>query len=424
MIKRNNKRGFTIVELVIVIAVIAILAAVLIPTFSGIINKANQSADMQAVRQMNTALAIDGAVAPTGIFGLFDVLDELGMTAEDYHPLAKDTYFFWDAKVNRILYVDKDMTVIYPEEYKGKTYDNTCTWLSLTMSIPTEAPDGYSSGDNAVTVKNGAEFVYVLDDINSGNASKTLAITVPADGIDVMGATLSVSAFAKNANYNITVSGPANEKATIKNATAVDAGYIGDGVTDGWDGQYGCSIFGYVFIGNSLKIENVIFENINIKNTSASGAAILVGGNDGTVEISNVIIKDSAVVGHRNTGALIGYNNGTVKLSGEIVLDNVSVKTVGGRSGLIIGMAAGSVAITDNSTITLKNGTSYGIYECEQNTGKATIDGTEYTLGLKDGKITSWAYDGTGTIEPKELAYDAAALIYNNAFTFNNIVKQ
>ena len=39
--KKLNKKGFTIVELVIVIAVIAILAAVMIPTFSGIIEKAN-----------------------------------------------------------------------------------------------------------------------------------------------------------------------------------------------------------------------------------------------------------------------------------------------------------------------------------------------------------------------------------------------
>ena len=45
--KRNNKKGFTIVELVIVIAVIAILAGVLIPTFTGIITKANDSAALQ-----------------------------------------------------------------------------------------------------------------------------------------------------------------------------------------------------------------------------------------------------------------------------------------------------------------------------------------------------------------------------------------
>ena len=50
MKKLNNKKGFTIVELVIVIAVIGILAAVLIPTFSGVIKDAKESAAMQSVK--------------------------------------------------------------------------------------------------------------------------------------------------------------------------------------------------------------------------------------------------------------------------------------------------------------------------------------------------------------------------------------
>ena len=48
--KKNNKKGFTIVELVIVIAVIAILAAVLIPTFTGVTERAKESAAMQNAR--------------------------------------------------------------------------------------------------------------------------------------------------------------------------------------------------------------------------------------------------------------------------------------------------------------------------------------------------------------------------------------
>lgn len=48
--KKNNKKGFTIVELVIVIAVIAILSAVLIPTFGGIIADANATAGKQEAR--------------------------------------------------------------------------------------------------------------------------------------------------------------------------------------------------------------------------------------------------------------------------------------------------------------------------------------------------------------------------------------
>lgn len=54
---KNNKkkRGFTIIELVIVIAVIAILAGVLIPTFSSVIEKANKSARLQTATQALTA---------------------------------------------------------------------------------------------------------------------------------------------------------------------------------------------------------------------------------------------------------------------------------------------------------------------------------------------------------------------------------
>ena len=48
--KKNNKKGFTIVELVIVIAVIAILAAVLIPTFTGVVEKAEENKAMQNAR--------------------------------------------------------------------------------------------------------------------------------------------------------------------------------------------------------------------------------------------------------------------------------------------------------------------------------------------------------------------------------------
>ena len=57
--KRNNKKGFTIVELVIVIAVIAILSAVLIPTFSGITNSAQEKADQATARNEYTQYMSD-----------------------------------------------------------------------------------------------------------------------------------------------------------------------------------------------------------------------------------------------------------------------------------------------------------------------------------------------------------------------------
>ena len=54
--KKLNKKGFTLTELIVVIAVIAILAAVLIPTLTGYIEKARVSADNQEVAVLNKLL--------------------------------------------------------------------------------------------------------------------------------------------------------------------------------------------------------------------------------------------------------------------------------------------------------------------------------------------------------------------------------
>lgn len=67
MKKRNTKKGFTLVELVIVIAVIAILAGVLIPTFSNVVAKAQASARLQEAtnylkEDFALAMSDDGAI--------------------------------------------------------------------------------------------------------------------------------------------------------------------------------------------------------------------------------------------------------------------------------------------------------------------------------------------------------------------------
>ena len=59
MNKKNTRKGFTIVELVIVIAVIAILATVLVPTFGNVIEKANDSKLLQALKNEYTSYTIE-----------------------------------------------------------------------------------------------------------------------------------------------------------------------------------------------------------------------------------------------------------------------------------------------------------------------------------------------------------------------------
>lgn len=55
-LKKTNKKGFTLVELVIVIAVLAILAAIAIPTVTSTIDSANKNVDISNAQTVEMAL--------------------------------------------------------------------------------------------------------------------------------------------------------------------------------------------------------------------------------------------------------------------------------------------------------------------------------------------------------------------------------
>jgi len=96
----QKRKGFTTVELVIVIAVIAILATALIPTFGGLIKSANHNVDVQAANQLTTLVVMHSVNHPiTSERDLADAINE-GMNDPNYYAnlqakSAKYGYCFW-----------------------------------------------------------------------------------------------------------------------------------------------------------------------------------------------------------------------------------------------------------------------------------------------------------------------------------------
>ncbi len=181
----KNRKGFTIVELVIVIAIIAILAAVLIPTFASLIAKANVSADTQLVRNLNTALTTEKAGG------------ENNKTMNDALKMAKNAGYDidrivsksgnnigWDSKNDRFVLIDANNdTYIYPTDAgsNAQKIQNAVDYFVISKTIPETAKQKYSiylSED--ATLADGTVTVSVGFDAGENTNVKTVNYTSDA----------------------------------------------------------------------------------------------------------------------------------------------------------------------------------------------------------------------------------------------------
>ncbi len=148
--KKRNVKAFTIVELVIVIAVIAILAAVLIPTFSGIIKKANISADEAEIASLNKLIAAGGIKTEADLYAV--IAENYGAdTADNFAPRsAKHGYHYWyDVAANRMILSTYDEL---PETAPAQSEGNSgVTMLSNITLLATENSSFESNNPRNIT---------------------------------------------------------------------------------------------------------------------------------------------------------------------------------------------------------------------------------------------------------------------------------
>ena len=259
--RNTNKKGFTIVELVIVVAVIAILAAVLIPTFSGIIAKANLSADKQAVRNMNTILAAEGTLEKIDSAGeAIDVLNVNGFGGK-YTTFSSGFFYAYHLESNQMYLVDNAQNVVYPENTDASATDLWYLWRNNAVDKAPNATKYVSlvsiTGEGGYYATHFAEGNYTIDLGGRAMAYTGEALTnvTVINGNVIAGATLGNGAVKL-------------EQADVEDVVAAT----------------GTTIEGKVFMYTEAlrnKVENtanVTYKNCFFYNWRASGAG-LMGGN-------------------------------------------------------------------------------------------------------------------------------------------------
>lgn len=102
--KKMNKKGFTLIEMLVVIAIIAILVSIVVPTVSNSTEKAKEAADAANIRSIVSEITIagmtDGAdksdsykMTQSGEFDATDITEIAGEPIATFE-VAKDTVIY------------------------------------------------------------------------------------------------------------------------------------------------------------------------------------------------------------------------------------------------------------------------------------------------------------------------------------------
>lgn len=116
----KNRKGFTLVELIVVLVILAILAALLVPALTGYIDKANKDKVVAECRQVVVAAQTVASEA----YGQNKAIDGKAVLEIKTLSEAPDTWFYTvtiDAKntVTSVVFTDGATTVTYSKTPTG-----------------------------------------------------------------------------------------------------------------------------------------------------------------------------------------------------------------------------------------------------------------------------------------------------------------
>lgn len=421
-LKKFNRKGFTIVELVIVIAIIAILAAVLIPTFVYLVDSANASADVQAVRIMNEQLAIDEVTngKPENVNEALDVLKDAGISANNYTALTSGYVIIWDGEINRILLVEENGTVVYPEEYKER--EASAQWYILetansyneslvdaavlsanSASVARIGSVGYTTLSSAIAESN-SEPVRLLADVTEDvKIVSGVEATIDLNGCSIVG---SESHVITNEG-TLTITGSGTVESTVSKTAAVYNGIDGTLILNG--GTYTrSSSSDYYVLENKGKMT---ISNATVTSESTASSLIENGwyyGSENTENKNAVLIIDSGEFsGGLNTlknddcGEVI-INGGTFTNETQHAVMNYGTMTI--NNGSFSGADSALYNDVSDSKIqavylTINDGTFTGKYAL------CSLNSTSNTTAQIILMINGGDYNGTVTDSQEGIAY-------------------
>lgn len=405
--KRITRKGFTGIELVIVIAIIAILAAALIPTFSGLFDSANKTADLQAAREMDMAIKLAAAGEDLTIQEVIVILDEAGFDVTSLKPLYKHNAFYWNEEKDYIVLWDKKANeVVYPE-------GGEMPLLGTDQGDLLHKGSGYFVTDIAneesfrTAMENGTS-VKLTEDV-----MVSAPINTPADKkitIDLGDKKLSTDYTDSNKNkhaYALNVYG----EVTITNGTIDARGVqvmnggkliLGEGVTiNAIDSNGGACV--WVYAGGKVEISGGTYTAMNKGVYSLSDPA-----NPGVINNSGEVVITGGTFVSADTCCYLIINSGELE---------ISFGTFSGTHGILAN--SGTATITAGDFTLRTHNDSFDGYNIYASAGEVTISGGTFT----GGNFTF--YDSEDSTEVDGVITVSGAVNASSKYeTWDNGVKQ